>query len=339
MAKYSGLDALREAYNNGEFEGKLAKDVVTTEITSSQADTNISIDVAPTADTSLRDKVAGWNISESVTVQFAGQETIRDKDDAAERRFDGYVQRKIYPALIQKGLAERIDPVYDTERQCAGSDAIYLVSGQQIRVDNKNRASVCNTHSRGVPYELYTNNRNGKRIVGWGADKEKNTDYIMSTHCYVDGSNKKVKFNDISMDDISRVDIFIYKMDDVRHYLASKGYSIDKLLEEAKRFEREFIDKYKGVRPENIPDSARRKAIGEHEFLYTSYFKLKEDPTVVLIDESVIKELPNTRHFMWNEAYGLIEVLDKKNRPPLTPSETPQKQSRSSRSKNNDITL
>lgn len=303
--KYKSFEEFFMAYNNG---------IETTGITASHTKTDASSDISSHGETVYR------NSTECTAMYQHKPEETRDEDDAAEDRFAGFLQRNIYPAFVQKGIADRIERVYDTERQCVGSDAVYYIGGQQIKVDNKNRASVCNRYSRGVPYELYTNNKKGERIVGWGADKGKTTDYILSTHCYIDGSNQKVKFNDISMDDIEHVDMFLYKMDDVRGYFATQGHPIDKLVKEAKQFEREFIGKYKNVRFDKIPDSARRRPVGQHEHLYTSYFKLIEDPTVILIDESVIKKLPNTRHFMWSKEYGLIEIIDKCSRPSLTPS-------------------
>lgn len=347
MATYGGLEALRKAHNNEELNGRLASDVMVTEVTISQADEDITADVSSLSDISLHDRVAHLsntgsvtNISNSITVQWADRtkgRTSREEDDIAERGFDAYLQENIYPLFVQMGFADKIESVYDQERQCKGSDAIFYVKGHPIRVDNKNRASVCNKENHRIPYELFTNNRNGYRIVGWGGDKEKDTDYICAMHCFVDNTGEKINFNSIAPEQIKRIEFHFYKLDDMRHYFDAISHPLDELLKEAKAFENNFRDKYANTPLVKIPNTDRSKKINWDAAIYTSYYKFAENSTVALIKERVVEQFPNSRRFVWTEKNGLVEALDKRERPPLTPSERKPEVSRISCSTNGNL--
>lgn len=276
------------------------------------------------ADRNVRDKINSFN-----AVKLNGEPIdddtfdTRDEDDAAEQRFTkNFLMPVIYPGFIEKGLAVEIANVTERKGQTKGSDAYYkLENGVIIKVDNKNRASVLNKSNHLIPVELYTDNKHGKRIDGWFIDNDKDTDYICSTHCFT-GNSKQLKFNKIGMDEITKVDIFMFKLDDLKGYLNSVGYSINKLADEAKDFEKEFIKNTENViNKKDINSQDRQKHIAPGVILYTSIYSVKENPTVILVDENIIKALSNTRHFQWNNKYGLFEVCDKSYRPDLTPSE------------------
>lgn len=271
-----------------------------------------------------REKIRNYNTKSEEEYKLTVEEknTRRKDDDKDEKRFNQqFMVPVFYPALIKMGLAECIEDVKDKNDQCAGHDAHYYKNGKIINVDNKNRTSVVNKTNHRIPVEIFTDNKQGVRIDGWFTDEEKNTDYICSTHCFSKNRDEKI-FKYIDIQDINYVDAYMFKVNDLKSFLAANKISMEDLKDIAREFENKFIEKYKNNKWNISPDD-RCVSLLPGVDLYTSYFKpdVKENPTVILVDENIIKKLRNTRHFNWDDVNGLYEIPDKSLRPPLSPSE------------------
>jgi hypothetical protein len=145
--------------------------------------------------------------------------TIREYDEHCEKIISEFLDLHFYPYIPDMLSVERIT---DKGRQVKGVDAIITRGETTNYIDEK--AAVKYLKLETFALELSFINKSGKLCTGWLLDNTKINDYFLFVWI---NKLRHDKIQDISS--VQNVDVALVKKENIIQYLASLGWTFDKL--------------------------------------------------------------------------------------------------------------
>lgn len=157
----------------------------------------------------------------------------RDSDEKKSNVVNEFLDRNLYKEEFGFSNFSRID---EKEKQVVGIDVVFNFNGEKYVCDEK--AAICekyvNRNLQTFSMELSMKNQGGYRQTGWFVNKKMvNDSYLI---VWIDkAENEDFK----SPDEITEVEIVLFRKKDLYDYLERNGMEMDKIIRQADRMVRE----------------------------------------------------------------------------------------------------
>ena len=198
--------------------------------------------------------------------------SYRGRDMHVERVIAQYLDEHLY----NDGRFTRHDRTDGREEQLKGSDIIISVPSQGIKDAIVDEKAITHYMIRQLPtfaLELSFLSQSGNVVEGWLTDTEKVTEYYLMM-CPL-----ATKPWTIEIQDIKSIEYMLVKRSDILQWLASQGYTLDKLKEKA------------NVIRETITENGAIDKVNGKDFWFFLTTKLAECPINVVIRKKVYESL------------------------------------------------
>lgn len=219
----------------------------------------------------------------------------RDSDEKKSSIVNEFLDRNLYKEEFGFSNFSRIE---DKERQVAGIDVVFDFNGEKYVCDEK--AAVDEKYVGGnlrtFCMELSMKNQGGKRQKGWFVNENMANDSYLIV--WID---KVVKENFESPDEITEVEIVLFRKKDLYDYLERNGMEMVKILRQNDRMVSKnekhtdyIIDGVKFIHSMQLPESPVNLIINRE--IYRSINKLCSGQRSVVTNEGLkFVELPETK--------------------------------------------
>ena len=198
--------------------------------------------------------------------------SYRGRDMHVERVIAQYLDEHLY----NDGRFTRHDRTDGREEQLKGSDIIISVPSLGIKdaiVDEKAITHYMIRQLQTFALELSFLSQSGNVVEGWLTDTEKVTEYYLMMWPLA------TKPWTIEIQDIKSIEYMLVKRSDILQWLASQGYTLDKLKEKA------------NVIRETITENGAIDKVNGKDFWFFLTTKLAECPINVVIRKKVYESL------------------------------------------------
>lgn len=198
--------------------------------------------------------------------------SYRGRDMHVERVIAQYLDEHLY----NDGRFTRHDRTDGREEQLKGSDIIISVPSlgiSNVIVDEK---AITHYMTRQLPtfaLELSFLSQSGNVVEGWLTDSDKITEYYLMMWPVA------TKPWSIEIEDIKYIDYMLVKRSDILQWLASQGYTLDKLKEKA------------NIIRETITENGAIDKVNGKDYWFFLTTKLVECPINVVIRKKVYESL------------------------------------------------
>ena len=198
--------------------------------------------------------------------------SYRGRDMHVERVIAQYLDEHLY----NDGRFTRHDRTDGREEQLNGSDIIISVPSLGIKDAIVDEKAITHYMIRQLPtfaLELSFLSQSGNVVEGWLTDTEKVTEYYLMMWPLA------TKPWTIEIQDIKSIEYMLVKRSDILQWLASQGYTLDKLKEKA------------NVIRETITENGAIDKVNGKDFWFFLTTKLAECPINVVIRKKVYESL------------------------------------------------
>ena len=198
--------------------------------------------------------------------------SYRGRDMHVERVIAQYLDEHLY----NDGRFTRHDRTDGREEQLKGSDIIISVPSLGIKDAIVDEKAITHYMIRQLPtfaLELSFLSQSGNVVEGWLTDTEKVTEYYLMMWPLA------TKHGTIEIQDIKSIEYMLVKRSDILQWLASQGYTLDKLKEKA------------NVIRETITENGAIDKVNGKDFWFFLTTKLAECPINVVIRKKVYESL------------------------------------------------
>ncbi len=198
--------------------------------------------------------------------------SYRGRDMHVERVIAQYLDEHLY----NDGRFTRHDRTDGREEQLKGSDIIISVPSLGIKDAIVDEKAITHYMIRQLPtfaLELSFLSQSGNVVEGWLTDTEKVTEYYLMMWPLA------TKPWTIEIQDIKSIEYMLVKRSDILQWLASQGYTLDKLKEKA------------NVIRETITENGAIDKVNGKDFWFFLTTKLAECPINVVIRKKVYESL------------------------------------------------
>ena len=198
--------------------------------------------------------------------------SYRGRDMHVERVIAQYLDEHLY----NDGRFTRHDRTDGREEQLKGSDIIISVPSLGIKDAIVDEKAITHYMIRQLPtfaLELSFLSQSGNVVEGWLTDTEKVTEYYLMMWPLA------TKPWSIEIQDIKSIEYMLVKRSDILQWLASQGYTLDKLKEKA------------NVIRETITENGAIDKVNGKDFWFFLTTKLAECPINVVIRKKVYESL------------------------------------------------
>ena len=198
--------------------------------------------------------------------------SYRGRDMHVERVIAQYLDEHLY----NDGRFTRHDRTDGREEQLKGSDIIISVPSLGIKDAIVHEKAITHYMIRQLPtfaLELSFLSQSGNVVEGWLTDTEKVTEYYLMMWPLA------TKPWTIEIQDIKSIEYMLVKRSDILQWLASQGYTLDKLKEKA------------NVIRETITENGAIDKVNGKDFWFFLTTKLAECPINVVIRKKVYESL------------------------------------------------
>ena len=198
--------------------------------------------------------------------------SYRGRDMHIERVIAQYLDEHLY----NDGRFTRHDRTDGREEQLKGSDIIISVPSLGIKDAIVDEKAITHYMIRQLPtfaLELSFLSQSGNVVEGWLTDTEKVTEYYLMMWPLA------TKPWTIEIQDIKSIEYMLVKRSDILQWLASQGYTLDKLKEKA------------NVIRETITENGAIDKVNGKDFWFFLTTKLAECPINVVIRKKVYESL------------------------------------------------
>lgn len=208
--------------------------------------------------------------------------STRQFDSPIERLFCRFADEHLFN---NKSLFSETKRTDDKESQLNGSDIIISMPSLGIHnaiVDEKCATHNINQNLKTYCFEISFKNRKGEIIEGWFIDSDNKTQYYLLG--YPKSSREESGFiKDLQYDEITEVEYFLVKKQDIIKYLISLGLDDDKIYDDEQEW-RKITSKEELRKKQNEMD----KLYGFH---YSYSFYLEEQPFNIILPKRILKKL------------------------------------------------
>ena len=198
--------------------------------------------------------------------------SYRGRDMHVERVIAQYLDEHLYNDV----RFTRHDRTDGREEQLKGSDIIISVSSLGIKDAIVDEKAITHYMTRQLPtfaLELSFLSQSGNVVEGWLTDTEKVTEYYLMMWPLA------TKPWTIEIQDIKSIEYMLVKRSDILQWLASQGYTLDKLKEKA------------NVIRETITENGAIDKVNGKDFWFFLTTKLAECPINVVIRKKIYESL------------------------------------------------
>ena len=198
--------------------------------------------------------------------------SYRGRDMHVERIIAQYLDEHLY----NDGRFTRHDRTDGREEQLKGSDIIISVPSLGIKDAIVDEKAITHYMTRQLPtfaLELSFLSQSGNVVEGWLTDTEKVTEYYLMMWPLA------TKPWTIEIQDIKSIEYMLVKRSDILQWLASQGYTLDKLKEKA------------NVIRETITENGAIDKVNGKDFWFFLTTKLAECPINVVIRKKIYESL------------------------------------------------